>query len=252
MANIVRCELPDGVHRFKPFTVEDYRDFLLVRNDMNTKSIEDQKLLINELMADYFPDEPAEYHPYIFIKVFLSSIGKTKIPVQMPCSECGKKKQYLFNLNQPPLTYPVVEVAGLKLTFARPKEMKDDLTLMILENIRTVEDSNGTYSWSELSEENQMTVIDAIDIKAFESIIDQMKPFNFILKTKCCKEEKIIKYDNILDIFKLLLHPDEIFTFYQINHRIISQGKYDLTSIMKMIPVERSITLSLIEKDLKK
>ena len=43
MANIVRCELPDGVQRFKPFTVEDYRDLLLVRNDMNTKSEEDQK-----------------------------------------------------------------------------------------------------------------------------------------------------------------------------------------------------------------
>ena len=46
MANIVRCELPDGVHRFSPFTVSDYRDFLLVRNDMNTKSPEDQENLL--------------------------------------------------------------------------------------------------------------------------------------------------------------------------------------------------------------
>ena len=58
MANIVRCELPDGVQRFKPFTVEDYRDLLLVRNDMNTKSEEDQKQLIAELMDDYFHDHP--------------------------------------------------------------------------------------------------------------------------------------------------------------------------------------------------
>ena len=83
MANIVRCELPDGVQRFKPFTVEDYRDLLLVRNDMNTKSEEDQKQLIAELMDDYFHDHPVEYRPYIFLKVFLSSIGKTKIPVRM-------------------------------------------------------------------------------------------------------------------------------------------------------------------------
>ena len=38
MANIIRCKLPDGVHRFKPFTVEDYRDFLLVRNDIEHRS----------------------------------------------------------------------------------------------------------------------------------------------------------------------------------------------------------------------
>ncbi|MGQ3469434.1 T4 family baseplate hub assembly chaperone, partial [Xanthomonas campestris] len=73
MANIVRCELPDGVQRFKPFTVEDYRDLLLVRYDMNTKSEEEQKQLIAELMDDYFHDHPAEYRPYIFLKVFLSS-----------------------------------------------------------------------------------------------------------------------------------------------------------------------------------
>jgi hypothetical protein len=43
MANIIRCKLPDGIHRFKPFTVADYRDFLLVRNDMLSKEIKEQK-----------------------------------------------------------------------------------------------------------------------------------------------------------------------------------------------------------------
>lgn len=53
MANIVRCEMPDGVHRFKPFTVADYRDLLLVRNDMNNKPVEEQKQLLDELLEDY-------------------------------------------------------------------------------------------------------------------------------------------------------------------------------------------------------
>ncbi|MGZ7259794.1 T4 family baseplate hub assembly chaperone, partial [Streptococcus pyogenes] len=51
MANIIRCVLPDGVHRFKPFTVADYRDFLLVRNDMQHKTYEEQKVIIKELLA---------------------------------------------------------------------------------------------------------------------------------------------------------------------------------------------------------
>ena len=251
MANIVRCELPDGVQRFKPFTVEDYRDLLLVRNDMNTKSEEDQKQLIAELMDDYFHDHPVEYRPYIFLKVFLSSIGKTKIPVRMKCPKCGKYKQYLFNLNQPPLTNPKVEGAGLTLKFKKPIEIIDDTGKMILDNIISVKDSSGEYQWNELSDSNKLTVIDAIDVETLEKILSQMKPFNFELKTSCCDTTTVLKYDNIVDIFKLLLHPDEIFTFYQINHRLVSQGKYDLNSIMKMLPIERGITLSLIEKDLK-
>lgn len=251
MANIVRCELPDGVQRFKPFTVEDYRDFLLVRNDMNTKPAEEQKQLITELMNDYFGDYPAEYHPYIFLKVFLSSIGKTKIPVRMKCPICGKYKQYLFSLQQPPLNNPEVSVAGLTLKFKKPLEIIEDTGKMILDHIVSVSDSEGEYAWDDLNDSNKLTVIDAIDVETLEQIIAQMKPFNFELKTSCCDKTTVLKYDNIVDIFKLLLHPDEIFTFYQINHRLVSQGKYDLNSIMRMLPIERGITLSLIEKDLK-
>lgn len=54
MANIIRCKLPDGVHRFKPFTVEDYRDFLLVRNDIEHRSSQEQKEIITDLIDDYF------------------------------------------------------------------------------------------------------------------------------------------------------------------------------------------------------
>lgn len=54
MANIIRCKLPDGVHRFKPFTVADYRDFLLVRNDIEHRSPQEQKEIIADLIDDYF------------------------------------------------------------------------------------------------------------------------------------------------------------------------------------------------------
>ena len=56
------------------------------------------------------------------------------------------------------------------------------------------------------------------------------------------------KYTDIVDVFKLLVNPDEIFTFYQINHTLV-KSNYSLNSIMKMIPAERGFVLKLIEKD---
>lgn len=250
MANIIRCELPDGIHRFKPFTVTDYRDFLLVRNDMTTKSPEEQTLMLDELQADYFPEYPRAQRAYIFLKVFLSSIGKTKIPIRIECPVCGQAKAHLFNLHQDPMVEPEIEVAGLKIKFKFPeKDYKDDLAAMLTENIVSVTDESDTYSWEQLSDENKLQVIEALDIESFESIITKMNVFDFTLKTSCCNSQEI-KYTKFKDIFGLLLHPDEIFTFYRINHHIIKQG-YGLDSIMNMLPIERGITLSLIEKDLK-
>lgn len=251
MANIVRCELPTGICRFKPFTVSDYRDFLLVRNDMNNKSEEEQKILIDELIADYFGEYPYAFRSYIFLKVFLASIGKTKIPIKVKCPVCEKYKHYQFNLAQSKLEYPIIESAGLKIKFKFPdKDYGKDMGKLVLDNILEVSDENGTYNWNELDDDTQVSVIDALDIESLDNLIKKMNIIYFELKTTCCNKNTLV-YNNIVDIFKLLIHPDEVFTFYQINHRIVDKG-YDWNSIMNMMPVERSITLSLIEKDISK
>lgn len=249
MANIIRCKMPDGVYRFKPFTVADYRDFLLVRNDMNNKSEEEQRQLLDEMLEDYFGDYPKSWRPYMFVQVYTGSIGKTKIPVAFECSKCGKTKQTLFNLHQEDLKSPVIEVAGLKIKFNFPNDITDDKTEMIINNIKSVEDSEREYQWGKLSEEDQIAVIEAIDLESFESLIKQMRPLNFTLKYGCCVRREVL-YDNILDVFKILLNPDEVFSFYQVNHLLV-KNHYNLESIMQMIPIERSIALSLVEKDLK-
>ncbi|ARW57616.1 baseplate [Kosakonia phage Kc304] len=250
MANIVRCKLPDGVHRFKPFTVADYRDFLLVRNDMNTKSKEEQIELIDELLADYFDEYPKSWRPYIFISVFTSSIGKTKIPVSFECPTCGAKKRFMLNLSQEPLVAPVIETSGIKIKFKYPDEINEDLVELISKNIDTVQDSDSEYKWSELDDETKVQVIDSIDYKAFESLVKKLKPLHIEVSFKCCSEYKFV-YDSLIDIFKILLNPDEVFSFYQVNHLLV-KSHYDLNSVMAMIPIERSIALSLVEKDLKK
>ena len=250
MANIVRCKLPDGTHRFKPFTVADYRDFLLVRNDMTNKSKEEQEELLNELLGDYFDEYPKSWRPYIFISVFTSSIGKTKIPVVYECPECSEKKRFMFNLSQEPLVAPVIEAAGVKIKFKYPDELDADLVDLISNNIESVEDSTAVYKWEELDEETKVQVIDSIDYTAFEAVIKKLKPIYIEASFSCCTKHKFV-YDSLVDIFKILLNPDEVFSFYQVNHLLV-KSHYDLNSVMSMIPIERSIALSLVEKDLKK
>lgn len=250
MANIVRCKLPNGVHRFKPFTVADYRDFLLVRNDMNNKSREEQTELVDELLNDYFYEYPKSWRPYIFISVFTASIGKTKIPVSFECPECGQNKKFLLNLSQEPLVAPVIEVSGVKIRFNYPDEIDNDLVSLVTNNISSVEDENGIHKWEDLSDDDKLALVDSIDYSTFETIIKKLKPFYIELKFGCCSKHTQV-YDSLLDIFKILLNPDEVFSFYQVNHLLV-KSKYDLNSVMAMLPIERSIALSLVEKDLKK
>lgn len=246
MANIVRCKLPSGVHRFKPFTVADYRDFLLVRNDLNGKSPEEQLELIEELLADYFGDYPETYRPYIFIKTFTSSIGKTKLPVQFTCSVCKQNKMTLFDLDLPDLKNPVIETCGIIITLKFPENKVIDTTQYILDNILNVNDGED-HSWESLSLDEKQSVIDSITIEALEDLLKQIKPVYRELSLRCCNTTKSV-YDNIISIFKLILNPDEVFSFYQTNHMLV-KNHYDVNSVMKMLPIERTIVLSLIEKD---
>lgn len=250
MANIIRCLLPDGVHRFKPFTVEDYRDFLLVRNDIQHRTIEEQHTILDELLEEYFPEYTKTWRPFIFLHVFSGSIGKTKVPISFSCSKCKSKKATQFNIYQKELKMPEVETAGVKIKFNFPDKEYEDKALMISENINSVFYQDQWVPWKEISEESRLLLIDAIDIATFEDIIEQMRPINLTLRMKCC-EDHSLAYTDILDVFKLLVAPDEIFTFYQVNHLLI-KNHYDLSSVMRMIPVERGIALSLIEKDNKK
>lgn len=251
MINIVRCILPDGVHRFGMFTVSDYRDFLLIRNDLMQKSEAEQHQIINELLEELYPDFPPSWRPYIFLNVFTSSIGKSKIPIIWECPKCGKSKRALLDLQQPDLKNPSVDVAGITIEFKFPSYETNDLVSIVKNNIVRVSDDENSYLWEDISDELKLNVIDAIDVETFETIIKMMKPIYIHFRLKCDDYEKDVFYTDILDLFNLVIQPDEIFSFYQINH-VLVKNQYDLNSVMSMIPIERSIALSMIEKDNKK
>lgn len=249
MAKIIRCHLPTGVHRFEPFTVADYRDFLLIRNEIQTNP-DDKYKIIDELLEEYYGDYPEEYRGYIFLLVLTSSTGKSKIPVTFECPICGKSKRHLFNLEQAPLKTPTINTAGLELSFKFPKVFSEDYGQLFLDTIDGVKDSQGVYSWDSLDDDNKAQVIEAITYQDFETLIERLHPIYLSLTTRCCETHKLV-YDNIVDIFNLLLNPDEVFTFYQINH-LLAKSNYSITDVMSMIPLERNIALSLVERDSKK
>ena len=249
MSNIIRCVLPDGVHRYKPFTVADYRDFLLIRNDMTHHTPEMQETLIDELVEDYFGELPKQWQHYAFLNAFTGSIGKTKIPVVFECPECGKKKRSMFNISQEPLVNPTIKInENLKLNFNFPTKQENKLAELVLNNVESVEYENVEYKWNDLTSKSKSDIIDSIEFESFEELVKKLKPIHFVLKTKCCGKERQMIFDDLYSIFNLLISPDEVFPFYEINH-ILTKNNYSLESIMNMIPVERSIALSLVEKD---
>lgn len=252
MANIIRCKLPEGVKRFKPFTVSDYRDFLMVRNDMTHKSEEEQSVVIDELTQDYFDDLPETYRHYAFLSVFTGSIGKTKIPIAYECPVCGKKHKRLFNIAQAPLERRMFELSNeITLTFNIPKEVNGlEPFDLFIKCVDTVINFENEYKWTDLSEGTQSDILDLIDMEKFDEIIGSLYPINFSMVVSCCNKDTLV-FKDLKSIFKLLINPDEVFQFYEINH-ILSKNGYNLNSVMEMIPVERSFALALVEKDAKR
>lgn len=256
MAKLVRCELPDGVKRFEPFTVGDYRDFLLIRNDLDNHDIDTRIKIVDEILEEYFPNVPVAWRPYVFVKVFVSSIGKTIIPLTYECSECKKPINLILNLEQKPLINPVIETNGIKIYFKLMEYTANSPEELIFNSIDSVEQSGNHYNWSDLSQLEKNYVLSTIEYDLFEEIIEKLNPIFFRLNVKCTcnnseKPPREIIYQSILPLFETLIHPDEIYTFYQIIHQM-NKSNYSISEVMDMMPIERSIILSLIEKDKKK
>lgn len=251
MANIIRCKLPDGVYRLKPFTVEDYRDLILVRADLDNHPEDEQKIILEELLEEYFPDLPKVWREYAFLLTFTSSIGNSIVQFVIECPKCGKRHPAALNLKLAPLKNPSVKVANVTANFTFPEENEESDVDLILKNIKSLSDEDGNeYPWEQLDIETRNDFVDAIDRPKVETILRKLKPFNFSRNFSCCDINHVLKYDNLLAIFKFLLGRDDAYSFYQINNLMVKHD-YDYSSIMDMLPIERSFALSIIERDIK-
>lgn len=249
MANIIRVKLPDGVHRFKPFTVADYRDFLLIRNDIVT-NLEEQTEIVDELLEELYPSYDAGVRGYIFMKVLTSSIGKTLLPLQYECRQCGKKHRIMLNLSSKELKKPTIEVDNIKLNFKYPHKITDDYADVFLKSIDSIEHEGQEYKWASLDEDTKTQIVDVITYDKFEEILTKLRSININQTIRCCKNTEL-QIHSPLDLFKLMFSPDEIFIFYRTN-RLLNKSEYAMSDIMNMMPIERNIALGLLEKEVQK
>lgn len=247
--NIIRVKLPEKTIRLKPFTMKDYMDLLLIRKEVEEASADEAKQILDEMLEELYPDYDKEYRAYIFITVFAISVGKEILPLTYRCPKCKKNKKFPFKIALNKLEYPVLETAGIKIKFKFTEYVTNDIYELFEHCILSISDENNTYKWSELSDSTKEQVLSVITLEDFESIIKKIYPTYIEVNLSCC-DEKTLVYTKFLDIFKLLVSDEELIMTYRINH-IITQYKYPLSEIMKMTPMERTITLALIEADIK-
>lgn len=246
--NIIRIVTPEKTYRIRQFTNDDYLQLLFVRSEIE-KNQEEAEQILDELLEETFPYIPKIYRAYAFIIWFTSSIGKSVLPIRFKCPKCGKEKKTFLNLELKRLKRPVLETSGIKIHFDFTDIMTTDIKKLFDSCIYKIEDNNGSYIWEDLDQENKNLVMSVISLDDFEQIIKEIYPIYIPVKFSCCDTHEMV-YRNILDLFKIILSEEEIIAFYKINHIMVKQG-YSLNDIEKMTPMNRTITLALIEKDLK-
>lgn len=246
--NIIRIVTPEKTYRIRQFSNDDYLQLLFVRSEIE-KNPEEAEQILDELLEESFPDMPKIYRPYAFIIWFTASIGKTVLPIRFKCPKCGKEKKTFLNLELKKLNRPVLETSGIKIYFDFTNNMTTNIKQLFDSCIYKIEDANSEYLWEDLDQENKNLVMSVISLDDFETIIKDIYPIYIPIKFSCCESHEMT-YRNILDLFKIILSEEEIITFYKINHIMVKQG-YSLSDIEKMTPMNRTITLALIEKDIK-
>lgn len=244
--NIIRLKMPEP-KRFKAFTVSEYRDLLVIRNEIQSNAA-DEKQIFEEMLEELYPDYTMMEREYIFINVLLASIGKDKIEAVFNCPKCKRKSNMLLNLRQQPLGTPTLKVSNITIKFKYP-DKRYDLAELFFKCVDTVNDGENTYEWSKLTKADKDAVVDLISYETFKELASQLLMIDTYQTVTCCTKHEI-KYNDALSLFKVILNPTEIFQFYRINH-VLAKHDYSIGDLMNMMPFERSLVLTLVEKDVK-
>ncbi|UYD57618.1 hypothetical protein OFDDKENP_00242 [Aeromonas phage B614] len=244
--NIIRVKLHGRTVRFKPFTVEAYRDLLLIRNEMRSNP-EERADIFNGLMEEMYPEYTPFEREYIFLNVFIGSMGKAMVDATFKCPRCKKQHRLRLKLTQEPMKAPTLKINNITFKF-RIAEKSDSPDETFRNTIDKISDGENEYSWDDLVDQHD-ALIDMISFDEFAELSKEFRSIKVQQTIQCCVKHELV-FDNMMDLFEVLVNPDEIFNFYKINRALVKYD-YSTADIMGMLPVERSIVLSLVEKELK-
>ncbi|QPB12408.1 baseplate hub subunit [Providencia phage PSTCR6] len=246
--NIIRIKLPLKKYRFSPITVKEYTQLLLVRKEIDEYDDLAEEIL-DDLLEEMFPDIEPIYRSYVFLQVFAVSIGKTVIPISYKCPKCNSIKRTAFQIGLPELSIPELSTAGITIKFRHALSISTDVFEAFEQTVTSVSDGVNAYSWKQLTKELKEQIMSVISLEDFEKVLKQIFPVCINVKFKCCEETNLM-YTRFKDIFKLILSPEEIQSAYMINH-MMTKHNYSIQDVNSMTPMERTITLALIEKEIK-
>lgn len=242
---IIRFNVFDKKYRFRPFTVKEYRDLLLVRTELD----EDETAL-NDLLEYLFPDIEQDYRSSVFMKRYIATVGKDKLKMKYRCSTCDKNNMFIFNIKTDNIELKQYDVKKTNISLLiRPSILKEIKPKDFLENIEEVIIDQIHYKWIDLSDQEKEQVYQALDMVDINDIKEQTLLY-YQYKNKCCNDREVKIY-NFIDLYKILFTVDEIFEFYKTN-RILTNKGYTNADLMDMLYVERTIALSLVYNEEKK
>lgn len=265
MLKPIRIKLPSEdfpVYRTRPLRVSEFRDLLLIRYQMGVEPTEESIMIADEVLADLFPDAPIKYRPYIFLVVYCDSRGLDIVQIKHKCPACSAESTVGVSIKPGPLERPSMELLNgvtLNYNYTDPFDMNSlDFIGIVEKTIHSVSVGDEEYEWTELDQETKDMIIDSIDYHKFMEYIKGLSviPAFPIQNAACCDVAKANKTDHIqfegfYELFRFLLNPDEINLYYRSNKAMINSG-FTLKDIEDMAPMEKSITLTLIEEELRR
>lgn len=255
--NIIRIKYMNRVERITPFTVEELRDIILIRADFKNHDKNEQKIILDETLEELFPNVEPKFRGYFFIEKYIGSIGGSKLQIVVGCPSCKHETNMMLDLKQDDLNGITLDKEDVSIMFSYPDQLyydENNIPLydkIFLENISKVKYKGEMYDWDSLDDESKDGVINMIEFSDFETIINKMKIVRIYRKFKCkCKRIIEVEMNDILDIFKVSIDERSINLFYDINSILVKSG-FSIRDIMGMIPIERTIYLNQIEKEIK-
>lgn len=237
--NVVRVKIKGEYKRFPLLTSTDFRDLLFISSDMENKTNEECQQILDEVLDMLYPGYSRLEQEHIFTKVYCMSFGKNVIKVSFD----GGSGVTFMVIHDMELSNEY-KIGDITIGFKYPKNRMTEDVSQFIGCIDYIIQGDEKYEWCALSEETRNDILDIIEVKDIENIVN-------MLTHSCDVSIKKHKINTLLPLFKILFSKAELTTFYKTNY-IMAKHSINIDTLMKSTPMERTIYIALLADELKK